>query len=57
MCLISGRYNENDAPDLLTVIDSLSHPDDNVKANAAAYLQHICFHNEDNKAKTRYLYA
>ncbi|CAC5362734.1 CTNND2 [Mytilus coruscus] len=48
-----GRYNENDAPDLLTVIDSLSHPDDNVKANAAAYLQHICFHNEDNKAKTR----
>ena len=48
-----GRYNENDAPDLQTVIDSLSHPDDNVKANAAAYLQHICFHNEDNKAKTR----
>lgn len=48
-----GRYNENDAPDLQTVIDSLSHPDDNVKANAAAYLQHICFNNEDNKAKTR----
>jgi hypothetical protein len=42
-------------PDLQEVIDYLSHPKDNVKANAAAYLQHVCYMNDDIKAKTRFV--
>lgn len=40
-------------PDLQEVIDYLSHPSEAVKANAAGYLQHLCFNNEDLKSKTR----
>ena len=40
-------------PDLPEVIEYLSHHNDMVKANAAAYLQHLCYMDNDVKAKTR----
>ncbi|KAK6191373.1 hypothetical protein SNE40_003082 [Patella caerulea] len=40
-------------PDLQEVIDYLNDEDDDVKAHAAAYLQHLCFMDDDMKAKTR----
>ncbi|XP_074659788.1 uncharacterized protein LOC141912468 [Tubulanus polymorphus] len=40
-------------PSLVEVIEFLSHPSNNIKANAAAYLQHLVFNNNDVKAKTR----
>ena len=40
-------------PDLQEVIDYLSHPNTQVKANAAAYLQHLCYTDQDVKVKTR----
>ncbi|ESO97461.1 hypothetical protein LOTGIDRAFT_114795, partial [Lottia gigantea] len=40
-------------PDLQEVIDYLLDDDDDVKAHAAAYLQHLCFMDDDMKAKTR----
>ncbi|CAH1787566.1 unnamed protein product [Owenia fusiformis] len=42
-------------PDLPEVIEFLSHPNDAIKSNAAAYLQHLTFHDDDVKAKTRSL--
>lgn len=36
-------------PELPEVLAMLRHPVDPVKANAAAYLQHLCFENEDIK--------
>ena len=44
------RYRD---PDLPEVIEYLSHPNPSIKANAAAYLQHLCFNDDTTKAKTR----
>ncbi len=40
-------------PDLQEVIDYLGHKDDDIKAHAAAYLQHLTFMDDGMKAKTR----
>ena len=40
-------------PDLPEVIEYLSHPNDAIKANAAAYLQHLCYGNNSVKSRTR----
>jgi len=40
-------------PDLREVIDYLSHEDDLIKANAAAYLQHLTYMDDNIKAETR----
>ncbi|XP_050736084.1 catenin delta-2-like isoform X17 [Eriocheir sinensis] len=42
-------------PDLHEVIDFLSNPNNVVKANAAAYLQHLCYMDDPTKQKTRIL--
>ncbi|KAK7085034.1 Plakophilin-4 [Halocaridina rubra] len=42
-------------PDLHEVIDFLSNPNNVVKANAAAYLQHLCYMDDPTKEKTRIL--
>ncbi|XP_077979163.1 catenin delta-2-like [Glandiceps talaboti] len=41
------------APDLQEVIDYLSHPNNAIVANAAAYLQHLTFKDDNIKNKTR----
>ena len=41
-------------PDLPEVIEFLSHPSNGIKANAAAYLQHLTYMDDPVKAKTRY---
>ncbi|KAL8618746.1 hypothetical protein ACOMHN_015156 [Nucella lapillus] len=46
-----GGYHR--PPDLQELIDYLSYPDNGVKANAAAYLQHVCYNDDGIKAKTR----
>lgn len=40
-------------PDLPEVIEYLSHSNNAIKANAAAYLQHLCYGNNEVKTKTR----
>ena len=40
-------------PDLREVIDYMSHENDAVKANAAAYLQHLTYMDDNIKAQTR----
>ena len=40
-------------PDLPEVIEFLSHRSNAIKANAAAYLQHLCYMDDNIKAKTR----
>ena len=42
-------------PDLHEVIDFLNNPNSVIKANAAAYLQHLCYMDDPVKAKTRQL--
>ena len=42
-------------PDLHEVIQFLGNPNPVVKANAAAYLQHLCYMDDPVKAKTRAL--
>lgn len=42
-------------PELPEVLAMLRHPVDPVKANAAAYLQHLCFENEGIKRRVRQL--
>ncbi|XP_012886955.1 PREDICTED: armadillo repeat protein deleted in velo-cardio-facial syndrome [Dipodomys ordii] len=42
-------------PELPEVLAMLRHPVDPVKANAAAYLQHLCFENESIKRRVRQL--
>nr|XP_045584609.1 uncharacterized protein LOC123746850 isoform X3 [Procambarus clarkii]XP_045584610.1 uncharacterized protein LOC123746850 isoform X3 [Procambarus clarkii]XP_045584611.1 uncharacterized protein LOC123746850 isoform X3 [Procambarus clarkii] len=42
-------------PDLHEVIDFLSNSNNVVKANAAAYLQHLCYMDDTTKQKTRIL--
>ncbi|CAG0893539.1 unnamed protein product [Darwinula stevensoni] len=49
-----GRVRWRD-PDLHEVIDFLLHPNNVVKANAAAYLQHLCYMDNPVKQKTRTL--
>jgi hypothetical protein len=44
------RYRD---PNLPEVIEFLSHPNDSIKANAAAYLQHLCYMNDRTKTETR----
>ncbi|XP_054161601.1 catenin delta-2-like isoform X2 [Oppia nitens] len=46
------RYRD---PDLHEVIEFLNHPNNIVRANAAAYLQHLCFMDDNMKSKTRAL--
>ena len=50
-CLITDTRWRN--PDLHEVIEFLSHPSNSIKANAAAYLQHLTYGDNDVKAKTR----
>ncbi|KAL5007230.1 hypothetical protein ScPMuIL_016036 [Solemya velum] len=50
---IDGRSSRWRNPDLQEVIDFLSSTENSVKANAAAYLQHLCYMDDDMKAKTR----
>lgn len=40
-------------PNLSEVIGFLSNPNNVIKANAAAYLQHLCYMDDPNKQKTR----
>lgn len=42
-------------PNLTEVISFLSNPNNLIKANAAAYLQHLCYMDDPNKQKTRSL--
>ncbi|XP_014256722.1 catenin delta-2 isoform X2 [Cimex lectularius] len=42
-------------PNLTEVISFLSNPNNVIKANAAAYLQHLCYMDDPNKQKTRVL--
>ncbi|XP_064476497.1 splicing regulator ARVCF-like isoform X1 [Ornithodoros turicata] len=42
-------------PDLHEVIEFLGHPNSVVRANAAAYLQHLCYMDDNMKQKTRAL--
>ncbi|XP_076307039.1 catenin delta-2-like isoform X3 [Tachypleus tridentatus] len=42
-------------PDLHEVIDFLSHPNNVIRANAAGYLQHLCYNDDHMKQKTRAL--
>lgn len=42
-------------PNLSEVIGFLSNSNNIIKANAAAYLQHLCYMDDPNKAKTRSL--
>ncbi|KAI3384067.1 hypothetical protein SNEBB_000280 [Seison nebaliae] len=42
-------------PNLAEVIEFLSDDDDRKKANAAAYLQHLCYNDDEVKTRTRVL--
>ncbi|RZF46104.1 hypothetical protein LSTR_LSTR012964 [Laodelphax striatellus] len=42
-------------PNLTEVISFLGNPNNVIKANAAAYLQHLCYMDDPNKQKTRTL--
>ncbi|XP_069693352.1 splicing regulator ARVCF isoform X6 [Periplaneta americana] len=42
-------------PNLTEVIGFLNNPNNVIKANAAAYLQHLCYMDDPNKQKTRSL--
>ncbi|XP_028966332.1 catenin delta-2 [Galendromus occidentalis] len=42
-------------PDLHEVIEFLNHPNNVVRSNAAAYLQHLCYMDDNMKQKTRAL--
>ncbi|XP_047500647.1 catenin delta-2-like isoform X14 [Penaeus chinensis] len=53
--LPQDRYVRWRDPDLHEVIDFLSNPNNVVKANAAAYLQHLCYMDDPTKQKTRIL--
>lgn len=50
--LLEQRWRD---PDLQEVIEYLSHTSDVIKENAAAYLQHLCFNDDNIKSKTRSL--
>jgi hypothetical protein len=42
-------------PNLTEVINFLNNPNNVIKANAAAYLQHLCYMDDPNKQRTRAL--
>jgi catenin delta-2 len=42
-------------PNLTEVINFLNNPNNIIKANAAAYLQHLCYMDDPNKQRTRAL--
>ncbi|XP_037946325.1 catenin delta-2 isoform X2 [Teleopsis dalmanni] len=42
-------------PNLSEVISFLNNPNNSIKANAAAYLQHLCYMDDPNKQRTRTL--
>lgn len=42
-------------PNLAEVISFLNNPNNAIKANAAAYLQHLCYMDDPNKQRTRNL--
>ena len=42
-------------PTLSEVIEYLGHSSNEIKANAAAYLQHLCYQDDNTKAETRSL--
>ncbi|XP_076371116.1 splicing regulator ARVCF-like isoform X3 [Tachypleus tridentatus] len=42
-------------PDLHEVIEFLGHPNNVIQANAAGYLQHLCYNDDHMKQKTRAL--
>ncbi|XP_022244608.1 catenin delta-2-like isoform X2 [Limulus polyphemus] len=42
-------------PDLHEVIEFLGHPNNVIRANAAGYLQHLCYNDDHMKQKTRAL--
>nr|XP_018915162.1 PREDICTED: catenin delta-2 isoform X3 [Bemisia tabaci] len=53
---VSDRYGMRwRDPNLTEVISFLSNPNNLIKANAAAYLQHLCYMDDPNKQKTRSL--
>ena len=39
------------SPDLQEIIDYLSHPSDSIKANAAGYLTHLSYMDDNTKQK------
>ena len=51
-CILGMRWRD---PNLTEVIGFLSNPNNVIKANAAAYLQHLCYMDDPNKQKTRSL--
>jgi len=53
--LNSGASVQWRDPDLHEVIEFLSNPNSVIKANACAYLQHLCYMDDPVKAKTRQL--
>jgi len=55
VCLCVHLDTKYRNPDLREVIDYLSHEDDLIKANAAAYLQHLTYMDDNIKAETRLL--
>lgn len=50
----SGQMRWRD-PNLTEVINFLNNPNNVIKANAAAYLQHLCYMDDPNKQRTRTL--
>ena len=52
MILAGVRWRD---PDLHEVIAFLNNPNAVVKANAAAYLQHLCYNSDPVKQQTRLL--
>lgn len=54
VCVVDGKWRN---PDLREVIDYLSHENDAVKVNAAAYLQHLTYMDDNIKAQTRSVIA
>ena len=50
--LLEQRWRD---PDLEEVIEYLTHTSDVIKENAAAYLQHLCYNDDNIKSKTRSL--
>lgn len=50
-----GRAMRWRDPNLTEVISFLNNPNNVVKANAAAYLQHLCYMDDPNKQRTRTL--
>lgn len=59
--LLGGSEDANQAqmrwrdPNLTEVINFLNNPNNVIKANAAAYLQHLCYMDDPNKQRTRAL--